>query len=91
MILRKCFIKDKKQKLQGNSMNLFPAVLQDSLLKKVLLYRSRFFLLIRDHFFYAGEGYGADNMFNPAGIFFRGVRGNIQDVGQENGQRFMSV
>ena len=57
----------------------------------VLLYRRRFLLLIRDHFFDAGEGYGTDDMLDPAGILFRGIRGNIQDVGQENGQRFMPV
>ena len=57
----------------------------------VLLYRRRFLLLIRDHFFDAGEGYGTDDMLDPAGIFFRGVRGNVQDVGQENSQRFMPV
>ena len=57
----------------------------------MLLYRRRFLLLIRDHFFDAGEGYGTDDMLDPAGIFFRGVRGNVQDVGKENGQRFMPV
>ena len=30
-------------------------------------------------------------MFDAAGVLFRGVRGNIQDVGQENGQGFMPV
>ena len=43
----------------------------------VLLYRSRFLLLLRHHFFDAGKGYGTDDMLNPAGVLFRGVRGNI--------------
>ena len=57
----------------------------------VLLCRRRFLLLIRYHLLNAGEGYGTDDMFDPAGIFFRDVRGNMQDFRKEDRERFMSV
>ena len=47
--------------------------------------------MLRYHFFNAGKGYLADNMFDAAGVFFRNIVGYMKDVGEKYGQCFMPV